>query len=194
MTEFVRLAVLFVAAVNPAAAALAMAARSDAADARPRWQVAAVGMGVAVVCFVLATVFASRILDGLAIEPESFRIAAGGVMAMVGAQVIWRGIAAGAANIPARDGEGRWWEAAVFPLGIPILAGPAGIVAAMSISADHGVGKALGAVAIALAIAFVLLLSRPERARPALDGIARVTGALLVAFAVALVISGIKAV
>jgi len=187
MTEFVRLAVLFVAAVNPAAAALAVAVHAGETDERPRWQVAAVGLGVATLCFVLATVFANRILDGLAIEPESFRIAAGGVMAMVGAQIIWRGIAAGTA-------EDRSWQSAVFPLGIPILAGPAGIVAAVSISADHGVGKTLGAVVIALAVAFVLLLSRPERARPALDGMARLTGALLVAFAVALVISGIKAV
>ena len=186
MTEFVRLAVLFFAAVNPAAAALATT-RGDTADERPCWQVAAVGLGVATLCFVLATVFANRILDGLAIEPESFRIAAGGVMAMVGVQIIWRGIAAGTA-------EDRSWQSAGFPLGIPILAGPAGVVAAVSISVDHGVGKTLGAVAIALAIAFVLLLSHPERVRPALDGIARLTGALLVAFAVALVITGIKAV
>ena len=189
MTEFLRLAVLFIAAVNPAAAALALATGAERTSGRPRWHVPAVGIAVAAACFVLAAVFATHILNSLAIEPESFRIAAGGVMAMVGAQVIWRGKAA---SMPPDGAEG--WQVAVFPLAIPILAGPASILAAVSISADHGIGDTLGAAAIALGIAFVLLIARPERARPALDGIARLTAALLVAFAVALVISGIKAV
>ena len=94
MTEFLRLAVLFIAAVNPAAAALAMATGAERTSGRPRWHISAVGIAVAAACFVVAAVFATHILNGLAIEPESFRIAAGGVMAMVGAQVIWRGKAA----------------------------------------------------------------------------------------------------
>lgn len=189
MSEFLRLTLLLVAAVNPAAAAVTMASHAGPAGSHGGWRPAVVCMAVAALCFLLAAVFAQRILDGLAIEPESFRIAAGGVMAMVGAQIIWRGRAASI------TGEGHGWQMGVSPLGIPVVAGPAGIVAAVSISADHGANQAIGAAGIALGIVAVALVARPGNGAIAvLDGVARLTGALLVAFAVAMVISGIKAV
>ena len=67
-------------------------------------------------------------------------------------------------------------------------------MAAVTYGADDGGGKAFGALAVSLAIAAVLLVSRLRRGMPALDAVARTTGALLVAVAAGLVVDGVRAV
>ncbi|MEP6871304.1 MAG: MarC family protein [Anaerolineaceae bacterium] len=182
-----QLSVVFFAAINPPAIALAMGRRGEDHDARFRWLVPAIGVAIAAVLYGLAAVGAERVLHGLDIEPESFRLAAGIVMAAVGIFVIWRGA-------PDTTGDDVGLQAAVFPLALPLLFSPAGLVAAVTYGADDGGGKAFGALVLALAIAAVLLVSQPRRGMPALDALARITGALLVVIAAGLVVDGVRAV
>ena len=182
-----QLSVFFFAAINPPAIALAMARRGEARDARARWLVPAIGVVIAAVVYGAAAFGAKQVLDGLDIEPESFRVAAGIVMAAVGVFAIWRGA-------PDTTGAGVGLQAAVFPLALPLLVSPAGLVAAVTYGADDGGGKAFGALVLSLAIAAVLLVSRPRRGMPALDAVARITGALLVVVAAGLVVDGVRAV
>ncbi len=187
MNTYWQLAVFFFAAINPASVALATARRGADRDARPRWQTPAIAIVIAVVVYAAVAFGSERILDGLDIEPESFRVAAGIVMAAVGVLIIWRG-----AFDPQSEDAGL--QAAVFPLALPLLVSPAGLVAAVSYGADDGGGKALGALAVSLGIAAVLLVAHPQRAMPALDAIARLTGALLVVVAAGLVVDGVRAI
>jgi small neutral amino acid transporter SnatA (MarC family) len=188
LNEYLRLLAAFFAAVNPAAVAMALAApKDDGRDARKPWTMGFLGAGVATVLFFAAVLVASPLLDWLQIEPETFRIAAGIVMAVSGAYTIW---------------FGRWGRhtddvgrlAPVFPLGLPLLAGPAGLMAALSYSVDEGAGQTFGAIVVWIVVGAILVVARPPKSGAALDAIARITGALLVAIAAGLVVSGVRAI
>jgi multiple antibiotic resistance protein len=187
VSNYLRLVVVFLAAINPAAVAMAMAATSSKGDARARWLMPAIGASLAAVLYAAATFGAEPLLDWLQIEPESFRVAAGVVMATVGVYAVWSG----------RLGDytpDAGAQAAFFPLGLPLLAGPAGLIAALSYSVDKGAGKTIGAICVGVIVAAVLVAARPAKAAPALDAVARVTGALLVAVAAGLIVSGVRAI
>jgi small neutral amino acid transporter SnatA (MarC family) len=187
LNEYLRLLAAFFAAANPAAVAMAMASKGDRSDARQPWMTAIIGAAVAALLFFAAVLAASPLLDWLQIEPETFRIAAGIVMAVSGAYTIW---------------FGRWGRhtddvgrlAPVFPLGLPLLAGPAGLMAALSYSVDEGAGQTFGAIVVWIVVGAILVVARPPKSGAALDAIARITGALLVAIAAGLVVSGVRAI
>ena len=185
MSDFLRLMVVFFAAINPAAVAMSMVHAGGDGERRANWRVAAIGGVTAVVMYALACWVAPHLLDWLQIAPESFRVAAGIVMATMGVEAIWFGAIT-------TDGDDVGIQAAVFPLGVPLIAGPAGLMAAVSYGDDQGFGRAFGAAAVIVAVVVALLFARPERGRPALGGMARVTGALLVAVAAGLIVSGVR--
>jgi len=185
MNDFLRLVVIFFAAVNPAAVAASVLRLEHAGDDRLRVRLPVAAAVIAAAVFALACWSAPHLLDWLDIAPESFRVAAGIVMATMGVIVIVFGAIT-------TDTDRIGLGGAAFPLAVPLLAGPAGLMAAVSYSADDGFGKAFGAVAIIVAATAVLLIARLERARPMVGGIARVTGALLVAVAAGLVVSGVR--
>lgn len=187
MSDFLRIVVVFLAAVNPAAVAMAMAAKGGDTDARPAWRVPLIGGLIGGTILVAAAAAADSILDGLDIAPESFRVAAGAVMAVAGLAVIWRGRWSD-------GGHDAGIQAAIFPLAIPLIAGPAAIVAAISYGVDEGRGGTIVAAIISVLIAGVLVAARPAKAAPVLDGIARVLGGLLVVVAAGLVVSGVRAI
>jgi small neutral amino acid transporter SnatA (MarC family) len=123
------------AAINPAAALIAF--RGAVADrwatsafAAQRLLVVAVGIAVALALYAGLALWGDDLLDSLNIAPETFRIAAGIVMAASGVFAIWR---IGLADDGALPGLG----AGVFPLGIPLLASAAGLVAALSYGVDQ---------------------------------------------------------
>ena len=187
MNTYWQLVVFFFAALNPASVALAMSIVRDDRDPRAQWLAPAIGLGVAAIVYLAAVFGAERVLDWLAIEPESFRVAAGIVMAAAGVFAIWRAA-------PDIEGKESGLQSAIFPLALPLLVSPAGLVAAVTYGADDGGGKAIGALAVSLLIAAVLLVSRPGRGMPALDAVARLTGAVLVVVAAGLVVDGVRAI
>lgn len=187
MNSYWQLLIFFFAAINPASAALALAGRGRVPGGRPAWQVAALGALLAAAVYAGVAAGADRFLEALDIEPESFRVAAGVVMATAGAFAIWRA----APEPPGTNGE---WDSAVFPIAIPLLVTPAGLAAAITYGADDGGTKAFAALIIPLALGAALLGLRTRRANAALDGVSRVTGALLVAVAAGLVVDGVRAI
>jgi small neutral amino acid transporter SnatA (MarC family) len=126
-----------------------------------------VGVGAAMV-LVLALV-ADPLLDALDISPGSFRIAAGIVLAAMGAATV----------VHPRPGG---------PAGA-LLVTPDLACMAIAAAADEGVGPALGAGAIALAL--VAALALPPRLAPA-GRAAPFLAALAVVVGVALVVSGVR--
>src|SRR5690348_15525257 len=96
MSDFLRLLVLFLAAVNPPAAACAFAGTAAAAARSRRRMAAGQAVCVAAALGLAGVLLAERILDGLEVAPESFRTGAGVVMLAVGVPVIFLGRASGA--------------------------------------------------------------------------------------------------
>lgn len=117
-----------------------------------------------------AVLLAEDLLDALAISPESFRIAAGLVLAAAG---LWTIVAP-------LSGPGPF---------VAVLLTPELMVLALSAGADESAGKVLGAAAVAfLFVAAAGAVPRRGLLLPA----ARFLAALQVIVAVALVVSGVR--
>jgi small neutral amino acid transporter SnatA (MarC family) len=130
--------------------------------------VLALGLGYGGIAVV--AVFADDLLDALDVSPESFRIAAGLVLAATGVrELIW-----------------------AQPSGAPfaaVLLTPELVCAALSFGADETVGRTLAAAAIALPpVALAALSDRARVGPPA----ARFLAALQIVVAVALGVSGVR--
>lgn len=150
---FAFLVAAFVTTVNPPRVRLA----------RPEGSVLLASLAVLGLA-AAAIAFAEELLDALAVSPESFRIAAGLVLAVAGLRTLIRPV----------------------PEPAPVLAAlftPELAVLAVSAGADAATATAVGAAAVG----FVLVLA-PVRAVPA----ARFLAALQVVVAVALVVAGIR--
>jgi hypothetical protein len=154
----------FIATTNASRVALARDATHPSTQAR----VLAVGLGCGVV--VLSVVFADDALDALDISPESFRIAAGLVLA-----------AAGIADL-------AWPHVADAPFAA-ILVRPELVCVALSFGADEPTGRVLAAGAFALVLVAVAALG--DRPRPGPIP-AQFLAALQIVVAVALTVSGVR--
>ena len=188
MTDYLKLVLIFFAAVNPANVAVAMAA-APGASARDRRTMAVVGIVAAGVLLAAAALASDRLLDLLDVAPETFRIAAGIVMVTAGVRALW-GNSHGAEEVA----EG--WRGGLFPLGVPLLAGPAAVAATISYGVDEGKGIAFGAVVPAIILAAALCLASADRRalRSPLRAAMMLTGALLVGAGAGLVVEGVRAI
>jgi small neutral amino acid transporter SnatA (MarC family) len=183
VSEYLRLLLAFLAAVNPPAIAASLPREWRA---RPAQLVVAAGT-ITLIAVVVALA-AEPFLDWLQVEPETFRVAAGIVMALGGGIAIifgrWRTVS---------DEETQGWLAGIFPVAIPLVLGPWVVAALMSYSVDHGEGMAIGAVlpAAAAGLAFTAIA---WRRRAAIDAAARFVGVLLLVIAAGLIVDGVRAI
>jgi small neutral amino acid transporter SnatA (MarC family) len=137
---------------------------------------------------VVVALVADPFLDWLQVEPETFRVAAGIVMALGGGIAIiyarWRTVS---------DEESEGWLAGIFPLAIPLVVGPWVVAALISYSVDHGEGMAIGAALPAAAVGLALAATS-WRPKAVFDGAARIIGLLLLAVAAGLIVDGVRAI
>ena len=154
----------FLATTN--AGRVALAARAE----RPAPRTLAVALVAGVALIAAGVIFADDLLDALAISPESFRIAAGIVLAASGVRTIV-------------------WPRPSGPFGA-VLVTPALACLAVSSGADAATGRALGAAAIALALVAIVAASPPRE--PAAGLATQFLAALQVVIAVALVVAGVR--
>jgi small neutral amino acid transporter SnatA (MarC family) len=187
MTDYLRLLVIFLAAINPAAVVGGIRPVRATWDNETRRKAAVAGAAIALALFAVAAAAGQRLLDFLVVAPETFRIAAGIVMAISG----------GMAVLGLRTFEGDpepGWRGGLFPLAMPLMASPAALVAAISYGVDDGASKTLNAMLVPLAVATALVALRVERWQTASSAISRLLGALLVVVAVGLIIEGVRAI
>ena len=155
--------VAFIATTN--AGRVAFASRG----ARPTTRTLALALAAGAGLIAVGTLVADDLLDALSISPESFRIAAGLVLAAAGLRTIV-------------------WPEPSGPFAA-ILVTPALACLAISFGADEAVGAVLGAAAIALALVAAAALAAPRLpAGRATEFLA----AAQVVIAVALVVSGVR--
>jgi small neutral amino acid transporter SnatA (MarC family) len=153
----------FLGATNAGRVALGLGA--GRADRRTLGVVLAAGAAL----ILAGVLLADPLLDALDITPESFRIAAGIVLAAMGAATLVRPRPGGPAGA--------------------LLVTPELACMAIAASADQGIGPALGAAVIALAVVAALALlprvAPAGRAAPFLAALAVVAG-------VALIVAGVR--
>jgi small neutral amino acid transporter SnatA (MarC family) len=155
----------FLATANAGRVALAAHA------SKPRSASRALALALGAALIVAGAALADELLDGLEISPESFRIAAGMVLAATG---LWTLL---------------WPEPMPGPFAA-VLVTPELACLAISFGADEPLGKVLGAAAIALGAAAIGAFAQSS---PVAAGIAaRFLAALQLVVAVALVVSGIR--
>jgi small neutral amino acid transporter SnatA (MarC family) len=165
-----------VAALNPAAAALA-------AGGRIKPTLAGLATGIAAALLLAAALLAEPIMDLLSTTPESFRVANGAVMIISAAHVaIFSRRASTVATAQ---------KQAIHPLALPALAGPAVFTTAMSTSATETMWLAVLGVVIAVAVGGAALLIGP---RAGFGTAARFIAALLVVLGVGEIVDGVKSV
>jgi hypothetical protein len=136
----------------------------------PRLRTVVLALAGGVVLVVVATVFAGDLLEALSISPESFRIAAGLVLAVTGIRTL------------------LWPNAVAGPF-TAVLVTPELASVALSFGADESTGRALGAAALTLPILAIAATTRAPLP-PALA--AQLLAALQIVVAVALTVSGVR--
>jgi small neutral amino acid transporter SnatA (MarC family) len=130
------------------------------------------------------------LLDWLEVSPESFQLAAAAAMFPLAIRLL---VAGDSMAMPAQLPGYAW----LVPLGVPMLASPTSIIAAISYAARFGEMRAILASAVVLAATGALFtwLDRPERARTVLlQTLARLSGGLLILVAFELAIDGVHSV
>ncbi|HET6835047.1 MAG TPA: MarC family protein [Acidimicrobiales bacterium] len=151
--------------------------------------VAALGGVAGGLVVYLVSLASGPLLDAFDVSAPAFRIAAGAVGAIAGAVALVR---PAPPPEPALRGRG----AALVPVAVPLVAGPALVVLALSAHADRGAGV------VALALAIAVGLFAIVATRVGVDGVSgrtlrwatRATAAAAVVAAVLLVVDGIFAV
>jgi small neutral amino acid transporter SnatA (MarC family) len=168
------------AAVNPTAVAVALGVQKQrlvmAVAAAITWAFAVVAAGVS-----------EALLDALDVTPETFRVAAGLVIGIVGA----RWLAFGARPI-AIDDPSDGWGRLLVPALVPVLITPQ--LAMVSISAGADEGTIVVAVAAAISLSLAWAATTIEARAAVWEAGVRFVGALGIAVALALVVDGIQAI
>jgi len=151
--------------------------------------IAGIGAAAGGIAVYLVSLASGPLLDALDVSAPAFRIAAGAVGAIAGAVAFVRPAPSPEPALPGR-------RAALVPVAVPLVAGPALVVLALSAHADRGAGVV--ALALAIAVGLVAVVAT----RVGVDGIrgrglrwaTRATAAAAVVAAVLLVIDGVFAV
>lgn len=170
------------------AAVLMHRAQEEALDVDARDIVLACVVGLA--CLTVVTLLADTILDAIDVSGPSFQFAAGAALTPLAMRLIFAG---DSTYLPERMPKLAW----LVPLGVPLIAGPVAIIAAISYAARFGEGDTIGASAIAVSFTGALLLAAPLLQRFPLiyaTTVARLSGALILVLAVELAYDGVRSV
>lgn len=171
----------FLAAVNPAAAALAIAGNRRADRPTP---IAAGAIIAATVLIGLAGV-AEVVLDALDVNLGTYRLGAGVVMTVAGLRWLVAG------TVPQADEPESDRGLAGF-VAFPTLLTPGAVVLAVSVGAEHGTAATAVAVAVAVALGALAALLRRRFHTGLLRGVVRFLGAALTVVGTIVAVDGVR--
>ena len=176
-------AVALVAALNPVRAALAVP-RGGPSPVR----IAALGGAVGALVVLVLALAGSLLLDALDVSDPAFRIAAGAVAAIAGALDLAR-------RPPSAEPALPGWRAALVPVAVPLVIRPALVLGALGASADRGPAVVVVALVVGVGVlAAAALVPADGPGRRVARWAAALTGAVLAAAGVLLVVDGVLAV
>lgn len=177
------LAAAYLGAVAPPRARLGLPERPDG---RGRMGVIGGGAVLALAGVWALAGWSGPLLDALEVTPETFRLAAGIVMAVAAMVVLAR-------PRPAEEPEAKGALAALWPVAYPRLLRAEVVALALTTGAKEGAAATVAAAGAAFAITVALgALRRTPFSDRVLEGIGRLAAVLLVLAAVFLMIDGIR--
>ncbi len=195
------LATLFVAIgpVEVAAMFLALTTGMTAAHKRKLAIIAAVTATIVLVAFALGGV---QLLGLIGVGLPAFRTAGGVLLLMVAADLLLAQHSAVSSITSKEEEEARSQQTdiAVFPLAIPLTAGPGSMTAIVLLMGKADtypeIGMVLAALALMMAVTFVSMLASDQLMkllrRTGANVIARVSGVLLAALAMQFIFDGLS--
>ncbi len=194
MSEFSRAALGLFAAVAPAGALPAFALLARNADAVQRTRLASLVGLIAFALLAGTAALGAPFLDWLNISPENFQLAAALVMLPLALRLLWSGESMTLPREVDRPLRRVW----PTPLTVPLVAGPASLVAALSYGTRFGLEPTLGAAAFVLTLTALAFAAAPQLRRslgtPGISALGRLTGVLLVVVAIELLVDGVQSV
>jgi multiple antibiotic resistance protein len=203
MDDFVSALIVFFVVVDPLGLVPLYIALTRDFDDRQRRQIALRGSAIGLIIIVFFAYFGHVVLSTLGIGIPAFRISGGALLFWIAFEMLF--IQRAERRERSVDEEALEQEAhdiAVFPLAIPLIAGPGAITSTILLMDRYGStlpGQALVLGAAALIIAGVaILLLAAERiqklfGRTIIHTVSRVLGIVLAALAAQTVLSGITA-
>ncbi len=172
--------IAYVAAVNPPRLRIGL----PESDGRARFGPLLAGSALVFLITAGLALSAEAVLDWFQITPESWRMASGLIVGLVGARVL---VAPQRADEPVLDG----WGAAVVPVAFPLLFTPQLAALAVLFGGTESTSVAAGMLALALVVTVAVGMLRRTREALWLAS-ARFFGALLIIVAVLEVVEGIR--
>ena len=199
-TFLVAFATLF-ATVGVADIAFIFAALTKDNTPAQRRTMATRGVLVALAILLFFGVLGNAILDLFGITIPALRTAGGVLLLLIAIDMVFARHSGGTGTTDAEEDEAKHSpDISIFPLAMPLLAGPGAISAVILLTtgarSDLDFWLVLGAIVVILALAWLtLLIAIPIQRRlglTGLSGVSRVVGILLAALAVQFVFDGIR--
>lgn len=191
---------LFVA-IDPIGVVAIFVSLTASIPASARRRVALKGTGVATLVLVLFALVGETVLASLGIGMPAFRIAGGLLLLLIAGEMLFerrnQRRSRSAEAIQTGDDD----DVAVFPLAVPLLAGPGAMTAVVLLMNDaqgslpaQATVLATLLVVMGLSLAMMLLAAAASRhiGRRVVDVITRLLGVLLAALAVQFIIDGVR--
>lgn len=192
--------VTLIVVVDPLGLAPIFAALTRGNSAKRKKEMAIKGTVLGAGILLVFALFGNALLNALGIEIAAFRIAGGALLFLTALDMIFAS-SSGMRSRTVREQEEESYEddISVFPLAIPLIAGPGAITSILLYTGDRGpveIMAVLGVLAVVLLLVLVSLLLAPRIM--ALFGetgsnvLSRVLGVLLAALAVQFVLDGLR--
>ncbi len=196
---YVSALVTFFVVIDPLGCAPIFAGLTAGASAAHRRAQAVRAVGIASAILLVFAVFGEDLLRGLGIELASFRIAGGIMLFLIALEMVFERRTQRREDRAAKVAQANEEDVSVFPMAMPMIAGPGSIASVMLTGARHpGLAQhlvVLGAMATILVATLLALLAAGPLMR--LLGarieavITRLLGVLLAALAVQFVLDGV---
>jgi multiple antibiotic resistance protein len=203
---FISSFVTFLVVIDPPGCAPIFASLTAGAPSSHRRTMAIRSVIVATALLLLFALFGKMFLGALGVSLDAFRIAGGIMLFLIALEMVFekrtqrREDRAEAVTRDAHARQREWEDISVFPMAIPMLAGPGSIASAMLLM-SHAEGTAqrltvLAAMLTVLALTLAGLMAAGPLMRllgPKLEAmITRILGVILAALAAQFVIDGIR--
>lgn len=203
MTElFISAFITFFVVIDPPGCAPIYASLTGTAPARERRVMAIRAVCVATIILLVFALFGEGLLGALGISLDSFRIAGGVMLFLIALEMVFeKRTERREVRADEIRGKPEFEDVSIFPMAMPMIAGPGSIAAVMLLTAQNdGVDNAL-VIMVALGSVLLLTLAALLAAGPLMRFlgnkveavITRVLGVLLGALAVQFVVDGLNA-
>lgn len=195
--------VTFFVVVDPLGVAPIFIGLTPRDSARDRRRMAWRGTGIAAIVLLVFAFLGKPLLDLLGVDLPAFRIAGGLLLLLLSVDMVMARQSGLRATTPGEEAEGtQRADIAVFPLAIPLIAGPGAltsVVLIMGAAADEPLRQALAlaVLAVVLGIMLLCLLSATTLMRllgvTGINVVSRVSGIVVAAVAVQFILDGLRA-